>query len=290
MILVAGATGRLGGAIARGLLARGMPVRALVRGGSDAGTLAGDGAQIALGDLRDPASLAEACRGVDTVITTANSARRTGADTIEAVDLDGTRSLIDAAAAAGVRRFVYTSVLGATANHPAPFMAAKGANDAHLQKSGMTWTVLAPNAFQESWPAVVVGGPALSGHPVTIVGEGRRRHTFVAEADVAAFALAALANPAAANRSIPIGGPEALSWRDVVRIYEQVLGRTLEVRFVPPGEPVPGIPPAVVPFLAALDSYDTEFDARAVAAEFGVRLTPLEETARSQAAAGGPSH
>lgn len=290
MILIVGATGRLGGSIARALVERGRSVRALVR--SDAGerALREIGAEVVRGDLRDVSSLAAACAGVETVVTTANSARRSGADTVEAVDLAGTRSLIDAAVAAGVHRFVYTSVLGADPQHPAPFMAAKGANGAHLQASGMSWTILAPNAFQESWPAVVVGAPALEGRPIAIVGEGRRRHTFVAEADVAAFALAALEHEAAVNRVIPIGGPEALSWRDVVGIYERVLGRPLPVRFVPPGELVPGIPPAVLPFLAALDSYDSVFDAQTIAAEFGVRLTPLEDVARAQLAAGPAAH
>lgn len=284
MILVAGATGRLGGTIARNLLDRGRPVRALVRQGASYDTLHARGAEIVHGDLRDAPSLDAACQGTDVVITTANSARRTGADTIEAVDLNGTRSLIAAARNAGVRHFIYTSVLGADENHPAPFLAAKGHNNAALRASGMTWTILAPNAFQESWPAVVVGAPALAGQPVTLIGEGLRRHTFVSEADVAAFALAALDHPAAANRLIPIGGPEALSWRDVVAIYERVLGRRLDVRFARAGEAVPGIPPAVVPFLSGLDTYDTVFDTDAIAREFGVRLTPLEDTARRQVA------
>ena len=85
------------------------------------------------------------------------------------------------------------------------------------------------------------------------------------------------------NREIPIGGPDALSWRDVVAIYERLLGRTLEVRYVPPGTPVPGVPPAVVPFLAGLDTFESVFDTGAVAREFGIELTPLDDTARAQA-------
>ena len=283
MILVVGATGQLGGKIARALLAKGKPVRALVRRGSPQDDLQNAGAELTFGDLRDPASLAAACQGVHTVITTANTARRGGADTVEAVDLKGTRSLIDAAESAGVRHFIYTSVLGAVENHPAPFLAAKGANNSYLRGRGMPWTILAPNAFQEAWPAMIVGRPALRGEPVTIVGEGRMRHTFVAEGDVAAFAVAATGQRAALNREIPIGGPDALSWRDVVAIYERVLGRQLEVRFVPPGTAVPGVPQAVVPFLAGLDTFESVFDAGAVAREFGIELTPLEHTARAQA-------
>jgi uncharacterized protein YbjT (DUF2867 family) len=290
MILVVGATGQLGGTIARELLGRGKSVRILARPASAYQPLAERGAEVALGDLRDPASLAEACRGTELVVTTANSARRSGDDTVEAVDLTGTRNLIEAAAAAGVARFIYTSVLGVTENSPVPFLAAKARNEAWLRASGMAWTILAPNFFQEWWPAVVVGKPAAMGRPVMIVGEGRRKHAFVSERDVAAFAVAAADGGAAVNRHLPIGGPEALSWRDVTSVYERLLGRPLEIRVVEPGEPVPGLPPAVLHLLAALDTYDSAFDTRALAAEFGVRLTPFEEVARSMLAGAGASH
>jgi len=285
MILVVGATGQLGSKITSGLLARSRDVRVLSRPASAYQPAQQLGADVVLGDLKDRPSLDAACAGVDTVITTANSIRRGGEDTVSSVDANGTRSLIDAAKAAGVRRFIYTSVLGAVPDSPVPFLAAKAANEAHLRGSGMAWTVLAPNAFMESWPARVVGAPALAGAPVVIVGEGRRRHTFVAEDDVAAFAVAAVDSPHAVNQRVAIGGPEALSWRDVVALYERVVGRPLEVRFVSAGEPVPGLPPAVLPLLASFDTYDSVFDTQPPASLFEITLTSLETVARRQAAA-----
>lgn len=285
MILVAGATGKLGGRIARELLSRGLPVRALCRAGSGHGALRRMGADVAIGDLTDPESLARACTGADTVITTANSARRAGGDTVERVDRAGTRSLIDAAAKAGVGHFVYMSVLGASPSHPVPFLAAKGASEVHLRESGVPWTILSPNAFMDWWPAVVVGAPALAGRPIVLVGEARRRHAFVAEHDVAAFAAAAIVDPASRNRQLPIGGPEPVSWRGVVECYERVLGRELPVRFVPPGEAVEGVNPMLLGLLAMQDTYDSDIDTAALAREFGVRLTPLEAWVRASVAA-----
>ena len=287
MILVVGATGQLGGAVARGLRARAHPVRILARPGSAYQPLADLGAEVALGDLRDPASLAVACRGVSTVVTTANSARRGGADTVETVDLHGTRALIDAAARAGVGHFIYTSVLGVTEASPVPFLAAKARNESALRGSGMTWTILAPDAFQESWPLRVVGAPAAAGRPVAIIGTGTRRHTWIAEGDVAAFALAAVDAPAAANRHLPIGGPEALSWLDVVAVYERLLGRELEVRHVAAGDPLLAVPAQVQPLLAAFDTYETTLDTAPLAAEFGLVLTPLGTVARRALAGSG---
>lgn len=280
MILVVGATGNLGGAITHMLLAQGKPVRILARSHSNYQPLVQAGAQVVMGDLKDRASLDPACRGVDTVITTANSALRGGDDNVENVDLKGNHSLIDAAKAAGVKQFIFTSMLGADPNSPAPFVQAKAKTEAHLRASGMPYTILAPNAFMEVWPGFVVGMPARAGQPVTLVGEGRRKHSFVSAGDVAAFAVAAVGNPAAINQYLVIGGPEPLSWRDVVATYERVLGRTIPVNFVAPGQPVPGLPEFMAGMLASFEMYDSPVNMAETARTFGIKLTSLEESVR----------
>lgn len=282
MILVVGATGQLGSKVVRGLIAKKEPVRILARPASAYQPLANVGAEVVFGDLADPPSLLAACKDIDTVISTANSARRGGNDTVETVDSHGTQSLIDAAAAAGVRHFIYVSVLGVNPNSPVPFLAAKARSEERLRASGMKWTIIAPNAFMESWPARVIGVPASEGRPATIIGEGRRRHTFVAEDDVVAFILAAVDNPGAYDQHVPVGGPQPLSWRDVAQIYGRVFGRHVDLAHAAPGDVIPGIPAAVLPILAALDTYETVFDTSVSARAFGIALTPLEDVARRQ--------
>ncbi|MGE0450644.1 MAG: SDR family oxidoreductase [Vicinamibacterales bacterium] len=284
MVLLVGATGRLGGRVARELLSRRTPVRALCRPQSGSGALRRMGAEIAIGDLKDAASLAAACAGVETVVTTANSARRGGDDTVDTVDRDGTASLIDAAAAAGVQHFVYVSAFGAAPDSPTAFLAAKGANEARVRASGMAWTVLAPYLFMESWPGALVGVPALARRPIVIVGEGRRRHSFVAEHDVAAFVAASVLNVAARNRYVPVGGPDSWTWRDVIASYEKALDRPLEAQFVARGETVNDLSPLVRDLLAKQDDGDTIIDMSAVAEELGVRQTPLDAWVRASVA------
>ena len=279
MILVVGATGQLGGLIVRTLLDRGSPVRALVRGPVEGGADP-DGVDTVVGDLKDPASLAAACDGVSAVITTANAVGRGGADTIESVDRRGNRDLVEAAAAAGVRRFVFTSVLGAAPDSPLPLMQAKAETEEHLRASGMEWTILQPNLFMDTWVPTVVGGPALAGEPVTIVGEGRRRHSFVAARDVAAYAVAALDHPQAVRREIVIGGPEPLSWHDVIEMFQEALGREVLTRSVPLGTSVPGLPDAVGGMLTALETYDSPLDMTEPSRTFGVRPTRLRDFVR----------
>lgn len=280
MILVVGATGQLGRLIAGNLLARGDQVRALLRDGSSGEGLIAAGAQPVAGDLKDPSSLRRACQGVHAVITTANAVGRGGDDTVDAVDARGNIALIDAAAVAGVTRFVFTSALGAAPDHPSPLLRAKGEAEQRLRASAMAWTVLQPNAFMDTWVAAIVGGPALAGQPVPLIGEGRRRHSLVAMCDVASYAVAALDHEEATDHTLYIGGPEPVSWRDVVAAFEQELGRPLPVRTVAPGEAIPGIPPAVGEVLAAMDTYDSPLDMTALAATYGVTPTPLAKFVR----------
>ena len=294
MILVVGATGRLGGMIAHRLLEQGQDVRILVRQNSpseqmaqqglatSAKALIAAGAQPVQGDLKDAGSLPAAVAGVTTVITTANSVLRGGEDNVQHVDREGNRRLVDAAAAAGVAHFIFITGLGAALDSPNDFMRAKAETERHLRASGMDFTSIAPDAFSEVWPGMVVGMPVLQSRPVTLVGEGRRRYTFIAIQDVAAFAVAAVDNPLARNQYLALGGPEALSWRDVVATYERVLGREIQVNWIKPGEMVPGLPEGMWTILTGMEAYDSIVPMEGTAAAYDVTLTPLESFARLQ--------
>lgn len=295
MILVVGATGRLGGAVAGRLLRAGHAVRILVRPQSPAEELAQQGlatsaqalvrqgAEMVSGDLTAPASLARACRGVHTVITTANSATRPEA-TVEQVDLWGNRHLIDAAVAAGVRRFLFVSAQFADPQRPVDLLRAKAETEAYLRASGLDYTIIAPTAFMDTWITLLVLMPIRQGRPVTLVGNGTRRHAFIALQDVVAFIQAALEHPAARCRRLVVGGPAALSLREAVAICEQVLGRAIPVEQVAPGEPIPGLPEEVWPIAAGFDAFDASLEMAETARTFGVTLTPLEAFVRRQLA------
>jgi uncharacterized protein YbjT (DUF2867 family) len=298
MVLVVGATGVVGGMITRRLLERGDEVRILVRTNSPSEQLAREGratsaeeliaagASPAYGDMRDRASLDAALEGVRAVVSTANSVGRGGDDNVRTVDLEGNRNLIEAARDAGVGRFVFISALGAAVEKSC-FTLALGLQEGNgTLESGMAYAILAPNTYMEVWVAVVVGMPALQGRPVVLVEEGRRRHSFVSNRDVAAFAAAAVDHPAARNRHILIGGPEALSWRDVLATYERVLGRQLPVEFVAVGDPVP-LPDPTPDLLAAMETYDSVIEMEEVSRTFDVTLTKLETFVREQVA---PQH
>jgi len=287
MILIVGATGILGGLITQRLLGQGKDVRILVRHNSPAEQMAlqgmatsprsliDAGAKPVHGDLKERASLDPACDGIETLITTANSAMRGGEDTVDTVDRQGNRNLIEAVRAAGVKQFIFTSFLGADSRSPVPLFQAKAETEATLGESGVPYTVLAPNFFMESWVGMVVGIPLQARQPITLVGQGQRLHSLISVGDVAAFATATVGHPAAINQRLALGGPRPLSWRGIVDTFGQVLGQELPVQFVAPGDPIPGLPEMVPPMLAAMETYDSPIPMDETARIFGVELTPL---------------
>ncbi len=287
MILVIGATGILGGLITQRLLDDGEEVRILVRENSPAEamalekmatspkTLISAGAKPFYGDLKDRDSLDLACDGIDTLITTANSAMRGGDDNVDTVDRQGNLNLIEAAKRAGVNQFIFTSFLGADLNHPVPLFQAKAETEKELDESGLAYTILAPNFYFETWIGMVVGIPLQAHQPVTLVGEGNRAHSLISVGDVAEYAVAAIGHPAAINKRLALGGPEPLTWRGIVAAFEKVLGQPLPLKFVPPGESIPLLPEIVPPVLAAMETYDSVIPMEALEAAFGITGTPL---------------
>jgi uncharacterized protein YbjT (DUF2867 family) len=235
MILVVGATGMLGSEICRRLTAAGKPVRALVRATSDQAKvdkLKGYGVELARGDLRDPASLAAACRGVQAVISTVSSmplSYQPGENDIQTVDMKGAINLIDAARAAGAQHFVYTSF---TMELDFPLHNAKRAVEQYLKDSGLAYTILRPGYFMQVWLSPAVGFDAANAK-AQVYGSGENPISWISYPDLAEFAVQSLDNPAARNATLPLGGPEALSQLEMIRIFEKVGGKPLEVQHVP---------------------------------------------------------
>ena len=225
----------LGGEICRQLAAAGKPVRALVRATSDPAkveALRGYGAEIVQGDLRDATSLAAACTGATAVVSTVSSmpfCYQPGENDIECVDEAGVKALVDAAQVAGVGQFVYTSF---TMELDFPLHNAKRAVEQHLQASGLNYTILRPGYFMEVWLSPAVGFDAANAK-AQVYGTGENPLSLISYPDLAQFAAACLGHPAARNATIELGGPEALSQLEMIRIFEQVGGRPFEVQHVP---------------------------------------------------------
>jgi uncharacterized protein YbjT (DUF2867 family) len=237
MYLVVGATGPvgLGGEICRLLRSAGKPTRAFVRATSDArrvDTLRKLGVELTDGDLKDSHSLEVACQGVSTVISTASMlVSRQSHDTVETVDSRGQNDLVDVARKCGVESFVYISISGHI-DREFPFRNAKRDVERHLKTSGLSYTILRPTFYMEVWLTPIAGFDFQNAH-ATIYGDGLNKISWLSFCDVARFAMWCIHDPTARNATFELGGPEALSPREVVRIFEDISGRPFDVEFVP---------------------------------------------------------
>jgi uncharacterized protein YbjT (DUF2867 family) len=281
MHLVIGASGDLGFEVVQRLLANGHDVLAMVRSDPAEERLRAAGAKTVRGDLKDRASLERACEGIDCVVSTANSVKRGGVDTLDAVDRQGNRDLVEAARKGGVKRFVFVSLAGADPQHPFPLFAAKGETEEHIVASGIPYAIVQPHIFMDVWFHTVLSPALQHGQPVTLFEGGRRRHSFVASTDVAAFTVAGVEHPAATNRRLLVGGPSAHSWSDVVARAGRILGRELPVRRAQAGDPLPGPPPPhdqiLGALLASLEQRDVIIDMQPLYDEFSVRPTAIDD-------------
>ena len=238
MILVVGATGMVGSEICRLLASKGMPFRAMVRKTSEPAKverLRDLGAKIVKGNLCDPNSLKAACQDATAVICTVSAmpfCYQPGANDIQSVDLEGVTNLIDAAKAAGVKQFIYTSFSG-NLDRDFPLRNAKRAVEKNLKESGLVYTILRPSMFMEVWLSPAVGFDAANAK-ATIYGTGDQPIAWITIPDVARFAVESLTNPAARNSVLELGGPQSLSPHQVIKLYEEGKGKPFEVTHVPP--------------------------------------------------------
>jgi uncharacterized protein YbjT (DUF2867 family) len=234
MILVVGATGTLGGEIARALAAASREVRGLVRPTSDperVAALVSAGVEIREADLKQPDSLAALCEGVDTLISTASSTlSRQSGDDIQSVDLQGQIDLLAAARAAGVSHMVFVSF--PPADIAFPLQDAKRQVEQAIRDSGIGHTILQPTHFWESWLSPALGFDATAGRARLFAG-GRGAMRWISVLDVRDAALGALYNPGAMGRTFALGGPELLNQEDIVQRFEAASGHPFEREPVP---------------------------------------------------------
>lgn len=293
MILIVGATGVLGREAVRQLLEAGHAVRAMVRTPDQAAALRAQGAEIVPGDLIDPDSLAKACRGADAVLAAAHALMGAGKYASAAVDDAGHRALMDAARAAGVKRFVYTSARGASPGNPVDFFRTKARLEAHLATSGLSWTILRPSAFMEWHVHNLLGMSLLETGKTVIFGNGNNPTNFVAARDVARFAVIALTDPTMEGKTLEIGGPDNVTKRAVAEMYATFSGRPARVRHVPTGvmrvmspllRPIAPVASRLMAMSVWADTTDQTFDARALLAEYPVPLTRVEDFVRERVA------
>lgn len=232
MILVSGATGFVGRHLVRELVARGKRVRCLVRRTSNLAVLEGLEAEICYGDVLDPDSLREACSGAEAVIHLVAVIRERKGATFEKVNYEGTRNLVEAAKGAGVGRFLYISNLGTSANPDFPFLYSKWQAEEEVRGSGLDYTILRFSLmFGEGDGFILPLARLVTKLPlvpvkiplVPIIGPGKTRFQLISVADAVSCIALALEDERTIGETILLGGPEHLTYEEIVDLLIEVL-------------------------------------------------------------------
>ncbi|MDR7326919.1 MULTISPECIES: NAD(P)H-binding protein [Catenuloplanes] len=221
MILVTGATGTIGRLTVAGLLARGVPVRAMTR---DPRRIApADGLEVVAGDFDDPGSLRRAATGAERILLVTAPPEPT-----ERHDV----AMVDAAVRAGAGAVVKLSAIGTGERYAGGVIGEwhlRG--EEALRGSGLSWTILRPSVFASNtlwWaPAIRAGAPV----PDPVDGA---RQGVVDPRDVAAVAVAALTGTGHDAAVYTLTGPAPVSVGEQALILGEVLGRHVAVTTAPP--------------------------------------------------------
>lgn len=214
MILITGGTGTVGSEVVKQLAATGAKFRVLVRQPDKAPKL--PQVDVVKGDLTEAGRLGSAFKGVDTLFLLAPSAPGS---------MEMVNATLDAAKAAGVKRVVRLSVMGADARSLVSLSKWHAGTEAHLKASGLAWTLLRPGHFMSntlSYASTVKKDGAFYGN----FGSGKL--CMVHPADIAGVAVKVLTTPGHEGLVYTLTGPEPLSMAEVAAKLSKVAGRPVK--------------------------------------------------------------
>jgi uncharacterized protein YbjT (DUF2867 family) len=294
-VLVTGATGFVGPAVANAIVDAGHEVRVLERkpgSWSKAGIRCQEAVQ---GDMSDPQSLRTAAAGRDVVVHLV-AIRQGRPEAFQQVMVEGTRSLIAAAKEEGVKRFVLMSALGTTEETKdlVPYYGAKWQQEKDLEASGLEYVIFRPSfIFGRDGGILPTFRKLARLTPVTpITGSGAQRIQPIWIDDVGAYFAAAVDKPEASNRLFELGGPDAVSWNEFWERLKEALGVRRRSVHVPMGfmrlnalvtERLPGNIPLTRDLLKMLEAGDNVVSDAAAVETFEIPLVPLDEQLRRAA-------
>lgn len=231
-VLVVGATGQLGSAITRKLIASGARIRALARNAEKLAQFAPQ-AEIAAVDMRDVRKLTEACRGIDQVVSTANNNLGKGPNSPTRTDLSIHQNLCAAARNTGVRRLLFTSSRGISQDSVVDIFRVKWYIEDAIRRSGVPHVLLRPGAFMDIWIDEILAKSIREKGVSMIFGDGNTVMNYIAVEDVAEFAVKILSRPEVVNETVELGGPSNVSSNHVASLIEQRLKSSGKRRHIP---------------------------------------------------------
>lgn len=228
VVLVTGSTGFLGRRVVQELLRHNHQVRCLVHSPGRERIFTPRSVDVQYGTVSDPDALASACQGVDAIIHLVAIIQQRKGATFDAINHVGTANVVAAAKEAGsVKDFIQISAIGATSNRRYSYLHSKWEGEQAVVNSGLPYTIIRPSLiFGEGDEFITALAALVRGLPVApVIGTGRNRLQPINVDDVARCIVLALDRDDLKGRAIEIGGPEQLSYNEIITLVAQTLGK-----------------------------------------------------------------
>ncbi len=218
MILITGSTGFVGRHVVEELLSRGKEIRCLLRGPANLKILNGFNVEICYGDVTNPQSLEAVLENVEAVVHLVAIIKEARQATFEGVNYLGTRNVVQVAKMNNVKRLIYMSNLGTGPDRSYPLLYTKWCAEEEVKKCSIDFTILRPSImFGKGDGFVTVLASIVKKLPlVPVIGSGRTKFQLISVDDVATCVAKAFEDKHTINRIIPLGGPEHLSFEDII--------------------------------------------------------------------------
>jgi NADH dehydrogenase len=235
-VLVTGGTGYVGSRIRTYLKSLGHEVRLLVREGGANGRIGTDEFETITGDILDTNSCLKACDGVDAVIHLIGIIREHPSQgiTFNNLHTSSTLFIVDAAERSGVRRFIHMSALGSRENATSAYHRTKYEAEALVRQSSLHWTIFRPSViFDWGSEFIEMLVDLAKKRVVPMIGGGKGRLQPVALDDVCNCMTEALGMPETVGRTFELGGPEQLTFRQMIEAVASALNSQIKTVNIP---------------------------------------------------------
>ncbi len=272
-IFVAGGTGTAGRAYARTLAARGYEVTASARDQSAGAALAELGIEPVAVDLADRAATADAMEGANTVVVALLGRGENAAAQEEEI----TRNVIDSAVQVGADRLVYTSVLTADQTTGVPHFEVKGVIERYLANASVAATVLRPATFMDALTAPWMREALVTRGILTSPIAFDAPISYVATADLAEVAVRVLDQPGFVGETIEVGGPQPVTYRELLPIFSQLLEQTIRYEQLPLEQVAAQLGPDMAAMIRHFNTRGFAVDPGPLIDRLGLELTSVEE-------------
>ena len=226
VVLVTGATGFVGRQVVKTLLARGKEVRCLVHTPGRETVLDQGTVDVHYGSVTDPAALRAAFYDIEAVVHLVAIIREKGSSAFDRINVQGVRNVVTVAATDGVKMFVHVSANGAQENPQLRYLHSKWLGERVVIESGLPYTILRPSIqFGEGDEFINTLAGLIRSFPVIpLAGSGENEFQPIAVEDVAQCVASTVDDDSLVNRIIEIGGPERLTYNQILDVVAQTQG------------------------------------------------------------------